>query len=188
MLEKLKAIKDKAAEQEGFKITSIARDILIVPENKFISDLLADFISTKNQIAAAADEHGGIAGIVTVEDIIEEIAGEIYDEFDEAPVPEINKIDDNTLNVSALINIEDINEKYDLDIPDGDFQTLGGYIFGLLGREPEIGDTAQDKDITFKVIELDGIKISRVIMHRDAPFAARDEQQLQKKQGADEGI
>ncbi len=172
----LKALRDKAYEQKDFKIKSLAREILIIPENKFISDLLNDFTSTKNQIAAVADEHGGIAGIVTVEDIIEEIVGEIYDEFDEAPVPEINKIDDYTLNLSALVNIEDINEKFDLDIPDEDFQTLGGYVFGLLGREPEIGDRAEDRNLSFEVIELDGIKISRIIMRKDTPFIDKEQQ------------
>lgn len=166
----LRALRDKTYEQEGFNIKSLAREILIIPENKFISDLLNDFTTTKNQIAAVVDEHGGIAGIVTVEDIIEEIVGEIYDEFDEAPVPELIKIDDNTLNVSSQMDIDDINERYDLDIPSEDFQTIGGYVFGLLGREPEIGDKVEDKNLSFEVIELDGIRISRVIMRKDTPF------------------
>ena len=172
----LKALRDKTYEKEGFEIKSLAREIMIIPENKFISDLLSDFISKKNQIAAVVDEHGGIAGIVTLEDIIEEIVGEIYDEFDEAPTPELIKIDDNTLNVSSQMDIEDINEKYDLDIPNEDFQTIGGYVFGLLGREPEIGDKVEDRNLSFEVIELDGIRISRVIMRKDTPFVDKEEQ------------
>ncbi len=173
----LRALRDKTYEKEGFGIKSLAREILIIPENKFISDLLNDFTSTKNQIAAVIDEHGGIAGIVTVEDIIEEIVGEIYDEFDEAPTPELIKIDDNTLNVSSQMNIDDINERFDLDIPNEDFQTIGGYVFGLLGREPEIGDKVEDRNLTFEVLELDGIRISRVIMKKDTPFVDKTEQQ-----------
>ena len=182
----LKALRDKTYEEEGFEIKSLAREILIIPENKFISDLLSDFTSTKNQIAAVVDEHGGIAGIVTVEDIIEEIVGEIYDEFDEAPTPELIKIDDNTLNISTQMDIEDINEKFDLDIPNEDFQTLGGYVFGLLGREPEIGDKVEDRNLSFEVIELDGIRISRVIMHKDTPFVDKTEQE--EVQSADETL
>jgi CBS domain containing-hemolysin-like protein len=173
----LKALRDKTYLQDGFQIKSLAREILIIPENKFISDLLSDFTSTKNQIAAVVDEHGGIAGIVTVEDIIEEIVGEIYDEFDEAPIPEIIKIDDNTLNVSSQIDIEDINKRFDLDIPKEDFQTLGGYVFGLLGREPEIGDKIEDRNLSFEVTELDGIRISRLIMKKDTPFSDKTEEE-----------
>ncbi len=164
----LKAVKNKA--DENFQIKSLAREILIIPENKFISDLLSDFTSSKNQIAAVVDEHGGLAGIVTVEDILEEIVGEIYDEYDEAPVSEIIKIDDNTLNVSSQINIEDINERFDLDIPVEDFQTLGGFVFGLLGREPEVGDIITDRDITYNVLELDGRRISRLQVQKNTPF------------------
>ncbi len=171
----LKALRDKTYEQEGFEIKSMARDILIIPENKFISDLLSDFTSSKNQIAAVVDEHGGIAGIVTVEDILEEIVGEIYDEFDEAPIPELIKIDDNTLNISSQMDIDDINKRFDLDIPNEDFQTIGGYVFGLLGREPEVGDKVEDRNLSFEVIELDGIRISRVIMRKDTPFVDNDE-------------
>ena len=173
----LKALRDKTYENEGFELKSLAREILIIPENKFISDLLSDFISTKNQIAAVVDEHGGIAGIVTVEDIIEEIVGEIYDEFDEAPTPELIKIDDYTLNVSTQMDIEDINERFDLDIPSEDFQTLGGYVFGLLGREPEIGDKVEDRNLSFEVTELDGMRISRVIMRKDTPFIDKSEEE-----------
>lgn len=172
----LKALRDKTYEQDGFEIKSLAREILIIPENKFISDLLSDFTSTKNQIAAVVDEHGGIEGIVTVEDIIEEIVGEIYDEFDEPPTPELIRIDDNTLNVSSQMDIDDINEKFDLDIPNEDFQTIGGYVFGLLGREPELGDKVEDRNLHFEVIELDGIRISRVIMKKDTPFVDKTEQ------------
>lgn len=178
----LKALRDKTFEQEGFEIKALAREIIIIPENKFISDLLSDFTSTKNQIAAVVDEHGGIAGIVTVEDIIEEIVGEIYDEFDEAPTPEIIKVDNYTLNVSSQKDIEDINEKYDLDIPSEDFQTIGGYVFGLLGREPEQGDKVSDRNLSFEVMELDGIRISRLLMKKDTPFIDVEEKQEQKEE------
>ena len=155
---------------ENFSIESLARDILIVPENKFISDLLSDFTSSKNQIAAVVDEHGGVAGIVTIEDILEEIVGEIYDEFDKVETPEVIKIDENTLNVSCKMSIDDINEKYDLDIPNEDFQTIGGYVFGLLGREPEVFDVIEDRNITYTVLDVDGRRISRIKMHKETPF------------------
>lgn len=175
----LKVIKNNNID-ENFQIKSLARDLLIIPENKFISDLLSDFTSSKNQIAAIMDEHGGISGIVTIEDIIEEIVGEIYDEFDKIETPEIVRIDDYTLNVSSKASIEDLNEKYDQDIPSEDFQTIGGYVFGLLGREPELGDIVEDKNITYTILELDGIKITRIKMHKNTPFI--DKTEIQEEQ------
>ena len=171
----LKIIKNNNIPAD-FEIKSIVRDILIVPENKFISDLLSDLTSSKNQIAAVLDEHGGIAGIVTIEDIIEEIVGEIYDEFDKVETPEIVKIDDYTLNVSSKTSITDFNERFDQDIPEEDFQTIGGYVFGLLGREPELNDEIADKNITYTILELDGIKITRIQMKKETPFIDKDAQ------------
>lgn len=170
----LKAIKNNKITPD-FKIKSLVRELLIVPENKFISDLLSDLTSTKNQIAAVLDEHGGIVGIVTIEDIIEEIVGEIYDEFDKVETPEIVRIDDCTLNVSSKTDIKDFNERFDQDIPDEDFQTIGGYVFGLLGREPEVGDVIEDKNITYTILELDGIKITRIKMQKETPFIDKEE-------------
>ena len=136
---------------------------------------MSDLTSTKNQIAAVLDEHGGIVGIVTIEDIIEEIVGEIYDEFDKVETPEIVRIDDCTLNVSSKTDIKDFNERFDQDIPDEDFQTIGGYVFGLLGREPEVGDVIEDKNITYTILELDGIKITRIKMQKETPFIDKEE-------------
>jgi len=177
----LKVIKNNNID-ENFKIKTIARDILIVPENKFISDLLSDFTSSKNQIAAVIDEHGGIEGIVTIEDILEEIVGEIYDEFDKIEIPEIMQIDEYTLSVSAKTSIDDFNELYDQDIPNEDFQTIGGYVFGLLGREPEVDDIVEDKNITFKILEIDGIKIVRVQMKKETPFKIIKKQDIQEEE------
>ena len=181
----LKVIKNNNID-ENFSIETLAREILIVPENKFISDLLSDFTSSKNQIAAVVDEHGGIAGIITIEDILEEIVGEIYDEFDKVDSPEVIKIDDNTLNVSCKMDIDDINERFDLDIPNEDFQTIGGYVFGLLGREPEVNDVIEDKNITYKVLELDGRRISRITMHKETPFVDATEQENETEKNSNE--
>ncbi len=170
----LKVIKNNNVD-ENFQIKTLARDLLIIPENKFISDLLSDFTSSKNQIAVIMDEHGGVSGIVTIEDIIEEIVGEIYDEFDKIETPEIVRVSENVLNVSSKTSIDDFNEKFDQDIPNEDFQTIGGYVFGLLGREPELGDVVEDKNITYTILELDGIKIMRVKMEKNTPFIDKTE-------------
>ena len=175
----LKVIKNNHVD-DNFSIELLARELLIVPENKFISDLLSDFTSSKNQMAAVVDEHGGVAGIVTIEDILEEIVGEIYDEFDKVETPEVVKIGDNTLNVSCKMDIDDINERFDLDIPAEDFQTIGGYVFGLLGREPELNDVIEDKNITYTILEMDGRRISRIKMYKETPFADAQETKPQE--------
>lgn len=182
----LKVIKNNEIG-EDFSMESLVREVLIVPENKFISDLLSDFTSSKNQIAAVVDEHGGIAGIVTIEDILEEIVGEIYDEFDKVETPEVVKLDDNTLNVSCKMDIDDINERFDLDIPNEDFQTIGGYVFGLLGREPELNDVIEDKNITYTILEIDGRRISRIKMQKETPFTdAKEVKEEEPKEESEE--
>ncbi len=148
-------------EKQKINIEELSREISIVPENKSISDMLNEFITSKSQIAAIADEHGGIAGIITVEDILEEIVGEIWDEYD-IQIPDVIKIDENTLSVLSKMNIYDINERFNLDLPTEDFQTIGGYVFGLLGREPEIDDEVETDGLKMIVEETEGHKIIRV--------------------------
>lgn len=164
----LKVLKN-CEDRNNIKIEDLAREITIVPENKSISDMLNDFSVTKSQIAAIVDEHGGVAGIVTVEDILEEIVGEIWDEYD-TPIAEIIRIDNNTLNVLSKMDIYDLNERFNLDLPTEDFQTIGGLVFGLLGREPEVGDNVESGDISMKVESMDGHKIVRVILHKSDGF------------------
>ena len=150
-------------------IKDIIREITIVPENKSISSMLNEFNLNKSQIAAVVDEHGGVAGIVTVEDVLEEIVGEIWDEYD-VQISEVVKIDDKTISVYSKMNIYDLNERFGLDLPTEDFQTIGGYIFGLLGREPEIGDEIEANDIKMKVENMEGHKIVRAILYKEDGF------------------
>ena len=79
------------------------------------------------------------------------------------------------MNVSSKTDIKDFNERFDQDIPDEDFQTIGGYVFVLLGREPEVGDVIEDKNITYTILELDGIKITRIKMQKETPFIDKEE-------------
>ncbi|MEI7474070.1 MAG: cation diffusion facilitator family transporter [bacterium] len=174
----LKAMKDK--NKEEIKIEELTREITIVPENKPVSDMLNDFIRNKSQISAVVDEHGGVAGIITMEDVLEEIVGEIWDEYD-VQVDEIIKIDENSISVFSKMNIYDLNERFNLDLPTEDFQTIGGYIFGLVGREPEIGDEVEASGLTMKVENMDGHKITRVILYKADGF--QDVQALEEEEG-----
>ncbi len=150
-------------------LLEIVREIAIYPENKPISDLLEDFKREKIRIAAVADEHGGFAGLVTVEDVIEEIIGEIWDEHEEEE-PMLTFLTPNKVQVNGKLDIEDLNDALDLNLPFDDFKTVGGYVFGALGHEPENGDTVMFEDIRFTVAEADGPRIVSVLIESPVPF------------------
>jgi putative hemolysin len=150
-------------------LSSIVREIDIFPENKPISDLLEDFKRNKIRVAAVADEHGGFAGIVTVEDVIEEIIGELWDEHEEEE-PMLTFLTPTRVLVNGKFEIEDINDQLDLNLPFDDFKTVGGYVFGALGREPEHGDEVNFEDLKFTVQEADGPRIVSVIIESPVPF------------------
>jgi putative hemolysin len=121
------------------KLKSIIREIIFVPETKRSFDMLTEFLNKRVSIAAVIDEFGGTAGIVTMEDIIEELFGEIKDEYDiEEEI--FRKISNNTYLMSGKVEVDLINEKYKLNIPDGDYETLGGYITSIIGRIPVQGE------------------------------------------------
>jgi Mg2+/Co2+ transporter CorC len=167
----LKVLKN-CSDKQNINIRELAREITIVPENKSISNMLNDFILNKTQIAAVVDEHGGVAGIVTVEDIMEEIVGEIWDEYD-VQITDVIQIDPYTLSIYSKMSIYDLNERFTLDLPTEEFQTVGGYIFGRLGREPEVGDEVCCGDILMRVESMEGHKIVRSILYRKEGFIDR---------------
>jgi CBS domain containing-hemolysin-like protein len=115
------------------------------------------------KLAVVADEHGGFSGVVTIQDLLEEIVGEIGD----AHGPEeaqLQRLDDYQLRVSGKYDIEDLNERYGFAFPVDEFKTLGGFVFGLLGREPEAGDAVTFEDLTLRVETVEGPRITSVII------------------------
>lgn len=118
------------------------RQPVYVPENKPVDILLREFRKGGVHIAIVLDEYGGMAGLVTIEDIIEEVVGDIRDEYDEDEIPPIRRIDENTHDIAARLDIETINDRLDLAIPEGaDYDTLGGFVFSTLGRIPRPGES-----------------------------------------------
>lgn len=156
-------------------LAEMVREIAIYPENKPIGDLLEDFKRNKIRIAAVADEHGGFAGLVTVEDVIEEIIGEIWDEHHEEE-PMLTFQGPNIVLANGKLDIEDLNDQLDLNLPFDDFKTVGGYVFGALGREPEPGDEVMFEDIKFTVVEADGPRIVSVTIESPVPFHHQNEE------------
>ena len=143
-----------------FALTQIVRPVHVVPGSREVEEVLADFKRRKEHLAIVLDEFGGTAGMVTMEDLLEEIVGEILDEYDDAMTSTFKtQRPDGTRLVRGDANINELNTEMGLAIPDEDFTTVGGYVFGLLGRLPVAGDTATGSGAQFTVLEMDGRRI-----------------------------
>jgi CBS domain containing-hemolysin-like protein len=154
-------------EPEDFDIRGIIRDCLVVPENKPIEQILREFQQRKLQMAIVIDEWGSVEGLITIEDVLEEIVGEIQDEFDEGEAA-IEKIGDGVYAVDGRIPITEVNEYFDLDLPHEDFDTIGGFVLGALGRPPEPEDTVEADGVSLRVKSVDGPRVSVLTLRRTA--------------------
>lgn len=154
--------------KEKFDLKGIIREAYFVPENKKIDELLDIFQKDRIQIAIAIDEYGGTAGLITMEDVVEEVVGEIIDEYDkEIKLYEI--IGDNTVIVDGIISIEEINEILNIEIPENDFETLGGFIFDLLGRVPRKGEKIEYQNFQIIIEQVVKNRIRRVKIIKELP-------------------
>lgn len=150
--------------QKGKEIDleKLARPVSFVPESKKLHHLLREFQQEKYHMAIVVDEYGGTAGLVTFEDVIEEIVGDIQDEYDQEP-PLYRKLDEATFMVDAKIDLHDLNEKLDLDLPtEGEYESLGGFIFSLTGYVPEENEVVKYENYTFIVENIERNRIVRV--------------------------
>jgi len=143
------------------RIEEIVRPPYIVPETKDLQALLHEFRQTSTHFAIVVDEYGGMAGICTLEDLLEEIVGEIEDEFDIAE-EQIEQVDEDTYRIDGMFPIDEFNSRFGTDLPDDDFHTLGGFVFGQLGRAPEPGDDVSYDGLRFDVLEVEGNRIEKL--------------------------
>ena len=142
-------------------LASLARPAYVVPENKDLGALLAEFRKANQHMAVVVDEYGATAGIVTLEDLLEEIVGEIEDEFD-LPDESVERLDERRIRISGSFTIDDFNEQFGTKLDDEDFHTVAGYVFGHLGRAAEAGDEVLDSGLNFTVLETSGTRILRL--------------------------
>jgi len=145
----------------GVQLEQLLRPAYIVPETKDLAALLAEFRRTNQHMAIVVDEYGELEGIVTLEDLLEEIVGEIEDEFD-LPDESIERLDDGRVRIHGTFPIDDFNEQFKRSLPIEDYHTIGGFVFGLLGRAPEPGDEVQYDGVQFKVLDVEGSRIERL--------------------------
>lgn len=143
------------------RVGAMLRPSRFVPETKKVSELLREMQEAQFHMAIAVDEYGGIAGLVTLEDLIEELVGEIVDEYD-VEEPLVERQLDGTLRVDARISIDELNDLAAMDLPEGDWDTVGGLVFDRFGRVPTIGETCDVNGYNLRVERLQGRRITRV--------------------------
>jgi len=151
-------------------INTVLRPAFFIPEAKKISDLLRDFVEKKIQIAIIIDEYGGTSGLITIEDILEEIVGEIYDEYD-TQEPRLTPQEDGSVIVDARLEIENLAEFFAIEVPEGEFESVGGLLIHHLGKVPQVGDTMVTNDLEFTVTAADERRVKQIRV-RPAPAPA----------------
>jgi CBS domain containing-hemolysin-like protein len=142
-------------------VTALMRPVRFIPENKPVARLMREMQAEKYHLALVADEYGAIAGLVSLEDCLEELVGEIVDEFDEEEPP-VQHDEDGSYLLDGGLAISEVNDLLSLSVPDDDWDTLGGFLFGTLGQVPEVGDTVDEGEWRFAVEEVEGRRIRRV--------------------------
>ena len=143
------------------RVEDILRAPYMVPETKDLAALLAEFRRTNQHLAIVIDEYGAMEGIVTLEDLLEEIVGEIEDEFD-LPDESVERVDEDTIRIDGTFPIDDFNEQFHTDLPQEDYHTVAGFVFGQLGELPQRGQEVVHDGVRFHVLELEGSRIERL--------------------------
>jgi CBS domain containing-hemolysin-like protein len=161
-----------ASPDAPVSLRRLMRPALFVPENKNLHELLREMRTMKNQLAVVQDEFGGTAGIVTIEDIVEELVGDIVDEYDNEE-PEVVSTASGFL-VEGKAHLDDVNEQVGSDFESEDFDTIGGYVFGLFGRQPDVGESISVEGHRFVIVDTDG---RRILKMRIEPADAESEAQ-----------
>ena len=158
----------KPPEQPKLAWPELLRQPYFVPETKPIDALLQEFQRTRNHMAIVLDEYGGVAGLVTMEDVLEEIVGEIVDEYDPVLVDGIRQLDEHRSEALGKVHIDEINERLGLDLPEeADFDTIGGFVFSQLGRIPTVGEEVVFNGTRIRVVEATARRIERVHIERE---------------------
>src|SRR5215211_2468728 len=155
-------------------VGDLAREVKRLPGTAGVLTALSEMRRENHHLAIVIDEYGGTDGIVTLEDLIEEVIGEIYDEYDEEVAPDARQLPGGPREVDGLLNLDAFAEVTGLQLPDGPYETVAGYVLADLGRLPEVGDAVEVEGRTLSVVELDGRRIARLLV--SAPPALADDE------------
>jgi CBS domain containing-hemolysin-like protein len=181
----LRAVESEGGLDADLTARDLMREVLIVPENRPLDEILEDFQRQELQIAIVIDEWGSFEGLFTLEDIIEEIVGEIRDEFDEEE-PAVHRLQDGSYSIDGRIPIGVVNEALGSGFESEDFDTIGGLVLGHLGRVPEVGDEIRLDGYLLRVDEVDGPRVAQVVA-RQAPEESPENPQEQEDEDSSEG-
>jgi CBS domain containing-hemolysin-like protein len=162
----------RAGEAEH-SVRASLREAIFVPEQKRVAELLREMQAKQFHMAIVVDEHGGTAGLVTLEDLLEEIVGEITDEYD-VEGPGVEHLPDGALRVPGRCSIDDLSEELDMELPDTEWDTVGGLVFNLLGHVPEEGETVRFQGLEFRTERVQGRRIASVVITQHAPENGAD--------------
>ena len=146
---------------DAVQIEELVRPAYVVPEHKDLGALLAEFRRTNQHLAVVVDEYGSMQGIVTLEDLLEEIVGEIEDEYD-LPDESVQRLDDGRIRIDGTFPVDDFNDQFGQALPLEDYHTVAGFVFGCLGRAAEVGDEVVHDGLRFQVVDVDGPRIERL--------------------------
>jgi CBS domain containing-hemolysin-like protein len=146
-------------------VRSLVREPLYIPETLPVSTLLHDLRDNRQHIAIVLDEYGGTAGLVTLEDLLEEIVGEVSDPFDKF-TPEIERLVDGSYLIDGLCLMEDVNNSLELDLHDPAYDTIAGYTLGKMGRIPKVGEKIESDQVIIEIEAMDGLRIDRLKLTR----------------------
>jgi putative hemolysin len=164
---------------ENVKVEELVRDAHVVPETKDLAAMLAEFRRANQHMALVVDEYGSFEGIVTLEDLLEEIVGEIEDEYD-LPDESVERLADGRVRIHGTYPIDDFNEQFQQELPQEDYHTVAGFVFGQLGRAAERGDEITYDGLRFEVVEVDGPRIERL----EVEFLPEEERERVEASGA----
>ena len=151
-----------------YKLQDILREPYFIPETKKVDELLQEMQKSKIHLAIVVDEYGGTAGIVTIEDLLEEIVGEIFDEYDVTRTP-IRVLDEHTVIINGMVPIDEVNDLLGITIPENGFETIGGFILDQFGRIPSEGEKISFDGVDFIVSKTDGVRIMNVKARKFLP-------------------